>query len=143
MPILNYSTSIEVSKTMGEITGILVKAGARQILTNYDDNGRPLGLAFLCETQLGPRHFVLPVNADKVLKVLESQKIKESRFRTPEHADRVAWRIMKDWVEAQLAIIETEMVTLDQVMLPYMRDEKGHTVYDLYINEQLALPKGK
>jgi hypothetical protein len=142
MAILNYTTGIEVSKTMGEITGMLVKAGARQILTNFDNDGRPIGLAFLTETPMGPRHFVLPVNADKVHKVLEKQ-VREAKFKTPEHADRVAWRIMKDWVEAQLAIIQTEMVTLDQVMLPYMRDDKGRTVYDLYLTQQLALEAPK
>ncbi|WP_189339127.1 hypothetical protein [Williamsia muralis] len=37
------------------------------------------------------------------------------KYQTPEHALRVAWRITKDWVEAQLAIIETQMVTPAQV----------------------------
>jgi hypothetical protein len=45
-------------------------------------------------------------------------------------------------VEAQLAIIRTEMVTLDQVMLPYMRGDSGQTMYELYVNQQLALPSG-
>ena len=141
MAILNYTTTIEVTKTMGEIQTALVKAGARQILTNFAPDGRPTGLAFLCDTVLGPRHFVLPVNADKVLAVLK-RDVREGKYKTPQHADRVAWRIMKDWVEAQLAIIQTEMVSLDQVMLPYMRGGDGKTVYQLYMDEQLALPAG-
>ena len=64
------------------------------------------------------------------------------RYSTPEHAERVAWRIVKDWLEAQLAIIRTEMVTLDQVMLPYMVGDEGHTVYELYRDRQLALGTG-
>jgi hypothetical protein len=54
------------------------------------------------------------------------------RYRTPEHAERVAWRIVKDWLEAQLAIVATEMVTFDQVMLAYVRTSDGTTLYDLY-----------
>ena len=45
-------------------------------------------------------------------------------------AIRTSWRIVKDWVEAQLAIIETRMVKTEQVFLPYaiMRDNK--TLYE-------------
>jgi len=31
------------------------------------------------------------------------------KYRTREHAARVAWRICKDWIEAQLAIVDAEM----------------------------------
>lgn len=43
------------------------------------------------------------------------------RFATKQQADRVAWRIIKDWIEAQMAIVEAGIVSLDQVMLPYMQ----------------------
>lgn len=46
-------------------------------------------------------------------------------------------RIAKDWLEAQLAILATEMVTFDQVMLPYMRALDGRTMWELYLDEQL------
>lgn len=56
----------------------------------------------------------------------------ERRYTTYEQAQRVAWRIVKDWVEAQVALIQTEMVTLDQVMLPYMIGVGDKTIYELY-----------
>ena len=34
------------------------------------------------------------------------------------------------------------MVTLDQVMLPYMQGDNGQTVYELYRDQQLALGTG-
>lgn len=40
---------------------------------------------------------------------------------------------------AQLAILETEMVTIDQVMIPYFVTKSGSTVYELYENNQLLL----
>ena len=43
---------------------------------------------------------------------------------------RTAWRITKDWVEAQMAIVETKMVTLPQVFLPYAVTQNGQTVYE-------------
>jgi hypothetical protein len=140
VPLLNYTTEVAATKTIGEVQGLLVKAGARQIATEYDDDGRATGLAFGVVTQFGPRQFVLPVHPDKVLQVLERDGVK-GKLATPEQAERVAWRIVKDWIEAQVAIIQTEMVTLDQVMLPYMRDgESGATVWELYHDRQLALP---
>jgi hypothetical protein len=56
----------------------------------------------------------------------------------------VAWRITKDWVEAQLAIIESQMVTTAQVFLPYAVTSNGQTLYE-YIgqNTQLLLGEGK
>lgn len=141
MPLLNYTTTVAVGRTIGQIQGLLVEAGARQVMTEYDDVGRAMGIAFAVQTAHGPRTFVLPVNSGRVEAVLKRDKV-PARYSTPEHAERVAWRIVKDWVEAQLAIIRTEMVTLDQVMLPYMRGEDGQTIYELYVNRQLALPAG-
>lgn len=140
MPLLNYTTSLPASRTMGQIQGLLVEAGARQIMTAYDV-GRATGIAFHIATAHGPREYLLPVNSDRVYAVLCRQKV-SPKFQTPEHAERVAWRIVKDWLEAQLAIIHTEMVSLDQVMLPYMSTGGGRTVYDLYLAQQLALPSG-
>jgi hypothetical protein len=139
VPLKDYTTSVPVSRTISQIYGLLVEAGARQILTEYSEIGTPTGIVFATDTFTGPRQFVLPVNAERVRIVLQREKA-QPRYTTREHAERVAWRIMKDWVAAQLAIIRTEMVTLDEVMLPYMRGEGGRTVYELYRDQQLALP---
>jgi hypothetical protein len=141
MAILNYTTTVQVHKTVGEMHGILVQAGARQIATEYSTTGSPTALAFVSETPFGPRHFVLPADTRRVLAVMRRERV-QPRYCSPEQAERVAWRILKDWLEAQLALIKIEMVTLDQVMLPYMRGESGQTVYDLYRDRQLALPAG-
>lgn len=53
-------------------------------------------------------------------------------WSTPEQAARVAWRIAKDWLEAQAALIDAEMALLDEVMLPYMLGDRGQTVYDIF-----------
>jgi hypothetical protein len=142
MPLLNYTTTVPVSRTIGHVQALLVEAGARQIATEYDDVGSPFSIAFSVETGYGPRNFHLPVNADAVWRVLERDRSVPPRYSTPEHAERVAWRIVKDWLEAQLAIIRTEMVTLDQVMLPYMVSDRGLTVYELYRDQQLSLTAG-
>jgi hypothetical protein len=142
MPLLDYTTTVPTSRTIGQVQALLVEAGARQIMTEYDPTGTPTAIAFAVDTGYGLRRFTLPVNASRVNGVLKRDRKVAPRYKTPEHAERVAWRILKDWLEAQLAIIRTEMVTLDQVMLPYMIADDGHTVYELYRDQQLALMPG-
>jgi hypothetical protein len=139
MTLLNYTTGVPVSRTIGQVQGILVEAGARAIMAEYDDGGRVTGMSFSVETPFGQRGYTLPVRTERVLAVLERDRV-SPKYRTPEHAERVAWRILKDWIEAQVALLRTEMVTLDQVMLPYMHGDDGRTVYELYLDRQLALP---
>jgi hypothetical protein len=131
MPILNYTTSIDTHKTGAEISSLLAKHGASAIATFYSD-GVPSGIGFAIMTEQGARDFKLPANTDGVLAKLKSSRAVPTKLKTREQAARVAWRILKDWVEAQLAIIEAGMVALDVVMLPYMVNSTGQTFGELY-----------
>lgn len=143
MPLLNYTTKVPTARTIGHVQALLVEAGARSIMIDYNEVGTPTGVAFIIETMHGPRTYKLPVYAEPVHRLLKDEPQLRPPQRTPEHAERVAWRILKDWLEAQLAIIQAEQVTLDQVMLPYMQAEVGgRTVYELYRDSQLALTEG-
>ena len=51
---------------------------------------------------------------------------------------RVAWRILKDWVEAQLALIETGMVSVEQVFLPYCQSGNGETLFEAIRKKKFA-----
>ena len=135
MPLLNYTTKVDVYTTLGAIQGQLVKHGAKKIMQDYDDDGHIIALSFMIDTPLGLRGVRLPANVDAVHKVLARQKVKCDR----EQAERVAWRIVKDWVEAQMAILESEMVQMDEIFLPYMIDKSGKTLFQAYRNNQLAL----
>jgi hypothetical protein len=138
MALLNYSTTVPAAKTAGEVTRDLVKAGARAIATEYDANGRAIGMTFAVVVRGDTLHYSLPVRIGAVRDVLVAQKV-ERRYQTAEHAERVAWRILRDWVRAQLAIIETEMVSLEQVMLPYLRTDTGQTVFERYQENRLQI----
>lgn len=145
-PILNYSTTISVEKTHSEICRILAKHGAKSVLSEFDRSGEPVAVSFLVDTPFGERGFRLPANTDAVLQVLTRQWERgqvQPRFVTPEHAARVGWRIVKDWLEAQMAIIDTQMVSFTQVMLPYMVvNNHGQTVYEAFESKNLMLPPG-
>lgn len=139
MSLLNYTTSISSFKTVAEIQQILVKHGAKKIMQDYDENGSLSAVCFLIATPIGEHGVRLPANIDAVDLVLQKQKVRGGR----EQAERVAWRIVKDWVEAQMAILESQMVTIDQIFLPYMMNTDGQTVYELFQSKQLLLGEGK
>lgn len=139
MPLLNYTTQINPFKTVSEIQQILVKHGAKKIMQDYDENGGISAVCFLINTPMGEQGVRLPANIDAVDRVLQKQKVKGGR----EQAERVAWRIVKDWVEAQMAILESQMVTIDEVFLPYIiNPTDGQTIYQLFQSKQLLLGQG-
>ena len=69
---------------------------------------------------------------------MQKQKVKAS----PGQAERTAWRNVRDWVLAQMAIIEAGMVDIQEVFLPYMTNSQGQTLYQLYAQGCLRLTNG-
>lgn len=153
MPALNYTTQIPADKTIAECQRLLGRHGAAAVAVHFNMEGRADGMSFMLRTPHGERHFTLPVDTAAMLRLLTNQrnqgKLKShgkggvAALTTPEHAERVAWRVIKDWLEAQLAMIDAQMATLDQVMLPYLRVDGEKTLYQAYAErEQIALMAG-
>lgn len=144
MPLLNYTTSISAEKTVNEVQKALAKAGARSILSDYNDSGEITALSFMMQINETAVSFRLPADWQPVLYILSHDPKVPRNLRTEAQANRVAWRIIKDWVEAQLAIIETRMVKPEQAFLPYMLNARGETVYQAFANNpQFLLGGGK
>lgn len=130
MAILNYTTSISADKSIGEIQKCLASHGANAILCHYDNSGNIISLSFKIIFEEQQMSFTLPSDWKPVLQVMNGDRKIPNRLKTNEQALRVSWRIIKDWVEAQMAFIETKMVTLPQVFLPYAQTKNGETVYE-------------
>jgi len=140
MPLLNYTTTIQAAKTVVEIQNILAKHGARAILLNYDDAGHIEALTFKVMAPQGELAVRLPIQPDAVLQVLQQHHV-PNRYTNQEQAIRIAWRIVKDWVEAQMAILETEMVRMEQIFLPYIVTDSGRTVYEQLLETRFQIPE--
>lgn len=134
---LNYTTTISAEKTAGECMTILARAGADAVAISYE-NKMPSAISFRLETPHGFRDFRLPVNVGGMHKSLLKARL-QRRYTDVEQARRVAWRVAKDWLEAQLAIISAQMVTIDEVFLPYLEVESGHTLYEAYTEREQLL----
>ena len=129
MAILNYTTKIPAEKTAGEIQQILGKAGAGAVLLSYNSDGEVAAIAFQYAMNAQVLSFRLPINSDGVYRVLLRSSI-EKRYRNEEQARRTAWRIVKDWVEAQMALVEAGQADLVEVFMPYLQDATGNTLYN-------------
>lgn len=141
MAILNYTTTVSAFRTSNEIEEILVKHKAKSIMKNYEGESIT-GLSFLIDTGMQQIPIRLPVKVDECLKVLKKEKKENPRKQikdTREQAERVAWRILKDWVEAQMALLDIEMVRLEEIFLPYIQTNNGQTVYERLEERQFLL----
>lgn len=129
MAILNYTTKIDHHKTIGEITKVLVDHGASKISIDYNTEGLPVALTFQVLMNETSILFSLPARFEGVLKAMNKSKIPKS-FINKEQAVRISWRIIKDWVEAQMAIVEAEIAEISEVFLPYAVLDDGTVLYD-------------
>jgi hypothetical protein len=129
MAILNYTTRIDPHKTIGEIQQLLSKNGAQRIMLENDSDGNPVGLAFIIQWNGIENTFSLPCNFNGVLNAMKKQKVPNALL-TEKQALRVGWRILKDWIEAQMAIKQAEIASLPEIFLPYIVTKDGRTLYD-------------
>ena len=126
MAILNYTTSIATEKTASEIQKKLAIAGAQAVLSEYDENGIMCAMSF----RINGLFFRLPINIDGVYEVLVKDRKVVKRLKTYEQASKVAWRIIKDWIEAQVAIVQAGQADIEQAFLPYAQNQDGKTLYE-------------
>jgi len=140
MPLKNYSTQVPAEKTIAEIEKILAEFGANKILKDYDGAGNVTSVSFMVETNRGIVPFRLPMNAQAVSQVLKNEKKLPERLRGDiNQARRVGWRIIKDWVFAQMSIVALGMVKVEQVFLPYAVHKDGETFFEKIEKKQFSM----
>lgn len=145
--LLNYTTTISADKTVGEIYMLLARGRAQSIMSEYDGFGNVSAIAFRCQTEFGLMSFRLPANVKAAAGVLNKQaqvrQIPRKFLNDLDQARRVAWRIVRQWIEAQLALVQLGMARIEEVFLPYAQDQSGRTVFETLQEKKfmgLALP---
>jgi len=151
MAILNYTTKIAVETTISEIEKLLSESGANKILKEYDNDGRISAISFIINTEKGELPFKLPMNVKAVMQTINNQTgeyrrqksrsggygqrvrvVPQSMYNDYDQARRVGWRIIRDWLEAQLALFFLQMVKIEEIFLPYMYNKKeGKTMFQM------------
>ena len=97
--IKNYETGVSWNRTVTEIEELLVAIGADAILKDYRGDGRIEAISFKYQM----RGYKLPANSDKVTELLKGYPgfKNADQQRREEQAERIAWRNIRDWLEAQ------------------------------------------
>jgi hypothetical protein len=122
--ILNYTTTVEAGRTVGEIIGLLAAKKAVSINTDYQE-GKATAITFVIRVGENLVPFRLAPQIQGV-----AQKLPNKRDIV--RAERVAWRILLRWVEAQLAMVESLQAEMGQVFLPYAVDNEGETFWKAF-----------
>lgn len=136
--IKNYSTKVPVLQTVGEIQGILATHGARKVMMDYGDNGQVNAITFALDLNGTLRGFRLEANPHGVISVMKKERTK----CTDEQAERIAWRNIKDWIAAQVALVETEQASMAELFFSKLIGSKENTLYQAYQQNLLMLGDG-
>ena len=151
MAVRNYTTQIAVEKTIGEIEIILVKFGARGIMKEYKGS-KVDGLMFYLEKDNQKIPFKIPMSLQKSRRVVEAavkeRKLARKFLSEPLRSDqgeRIAWRIIKDWIDSQLSLLEMNFAEPIEILLPYAYDmNEKKSLYEKFNEDKsrfLALPE--
>lgn len=141
MPIKNYTTSVPANRSIDEIQSSLVRHGAIGVLYEYEQGtGRIDALKFRLNVNDQPVAFALPVKWRRFQEVLKQQNVKQ--WRDENYVYRVAWRNIRDWVLAQMALYETAIVELPQVFLPFAVAPDGQTLFEKVASSKFLLGDG-
>lgn len=131
--IKNYTSSVSVERTIAAIEQELVKIGVSHIEKSYA-NGLPTGIIFSITIPNAPvLRYKIPVNSESahdILKSIPTYRRKPKEWLRAQ-ASRTAWRIVFNWIEIQVAMVQLQQADSLQVFLPYAYNtETGQTLYE-------------
>jgi hypothetical protein len=145
--IKNYTSG--TTNTFDKIQKILSSHKAKQIFFEYDDVGRVKALAFSIEVQGKLHAFLLPAHVDKVEAIFYNEKNKKVKYAEWQkdltddekaQAYRTAWANIRDWLDAQMALVDTEQAKVEEVFFPYLATGHNRTLFQDFQENKLQLP---
>lgn len=129
------TTKIEPDVTVAQIQAVLGRYGAGAIMTEYD-KGQVTGVCFQINVSGKDIPFRLPCRWEAIKDRFYNRRSRgvqseKRHLAIEEQAKRVAWRQILRWVEAQMALVETNMVKIQEVFMPYVQVSiTGQTLYE-------------
>lgn len=124
MNLKNYTSEVSAYSSISRIEKCLVTAGATNISKKYE-NGICTAITFRMMVNGIPLFFQLPAKANACFDVMWKEVKRprhDTKQKTMEQSERTAWKIVCDWVEVQLSMIQLEQAEPLQVFLPYVYD---------------------
>lgn len=139
MTLFMETTRINPERTVSEIQSILSKHQAKAILLEYE-NMQVTAVSFQYAVGDQSIPFRLPCRwqaLDLILRKSGKRPHRDDTFET--WSRRIAWRQILRWVEAQMALVETNMVKLEEVFFPYIQTRSGETIFEIQEKKGLLM----
>lgn len=134
----NYASKAKLPNIFNAIEKTLATHGAKQVTRDYDNTGKLKSISFVIVTRKGDLGIRLPARFDKVEQLFKEQGV---RYKE-DQPYRTAWATIRDWVDAQMALIDWEMVKPEEVFLPYAVDRSGRTYFEVIESRGFQLESG-
>lgn len=131
----NYKSSSALPNIFAQIDKTLTSHGAKRIVKDYDNQGRIVSISFVVATKRGNMAVRLPASFDRVETIFKNDGY---RYK-PDQPYRTAWATIRDWVDAQMALIDWDMVKIEEIFLPYMVDNLGKTYFQYFEQGKLQI----
>jgi hypothetical protein len=129
MPLKNYRSRL-TTDPFAVIQKTLAQHKAKQIIQEFGDDGRVHAISFSLEINGKLHAFRLPARIKSVQRILYGDRGLTETQR--EQAYKTAWANNRDWITAQMALLDTGMVKPEEVFLPYMLVKNGITLFERY-----------
>lgn len=141
----NYTSNVPVSQTIYKIEQVLIRCGVSGITKEYGPKMEVTAIRF--HIPLNDREVTirLPADAKKAQEAMwrdyagadiskdglgvtygSRKKLRPTDFA--EQGERTAWKIIQDWIEVQMSMIQMQQADTIEVFMPYIWDGK-QTVY--------------
>ena len=132
----------ESKNTFEAIEYELTRHGARNISFDYTAEGKRSAITFVLVIQGHRLTFHLPARVANVEKILarENGWPEDLTPARKEQAFRTTWANIRDWIAAQMALVDSEMVKTEEVFLPYLVAPNGQTLFYILQEQQFLLP---
>lgn len=142
--VKNYTSSVPVERTVARIEQTLSSIGVERVVKNYA-NGSVIGLEFSITIEAGKvLTFRLPVrleNSIVAIRNIPAYKRKPTEWIKAQ-ACRTAWKIMQDWIEIQVTLVQLGQAEALEVFLPFLLTKNGSRLYDRISRGEYRLLEG-
>lgn len=142
------TTAVAASRSSAQVVDVLVESGATSVAMDYG-KGKITGLRWVMAMDSHQMTYAMPARVDPVYRQLCDRRRDGEPYSDREKkllrdkAERVAWRQLFRWVEAQLAMIRTGMATGPEVFLPYLYSvKKDQTLYEMMRTREFKMLEG-
>ena len=128
MNLKNYTSGVPVHVTIGRIEKILCEAGVLGVSKRYEC-GKIAALTFSMPTPTGGAVAIrLPVDAPAVRESLFTNycrsvgTARKTRDDFNDQSERTAWKLMQDWIEVQISLVQMQKIDPLQVFIAFAWD---------------------